>query len=405
MTVRLKARPLGVDVGSNPPTFDRRDTMEPRKEAEPVEEIGLASKHIDENTSCSKSEIGSAVVRRQAADPRAFEVQLPEEDEPHVVEQCRLPDGTVEIYCTCRESVDPDCGHVRAVQSLLNRLQEAAARRQSRGIRYSGIRTPLGCQVFVWEGGEMLPLDPRNDLRNHSPQGFEWGYQGSGPAQLALAMLADFTGDDGLALDCYQAFKQEVVALLPREEGRWEIGAGRIRQFLASKQKNQQYGQPETGSRDGAGGHNAVSEMIVNPVALAQSGSQLHETIFQYSGYFGCPSKCRLRWIKCQKAGQQKVVVIATELPENTGTSITNAAERLAAEVCRCFGIDPGELIFIEHHSATRNRRHSLRDRLHEERFDLVSFQVEGGTFKSPQWIPVKKELVESLIGRPLPPE
>jgi hypothetical protein len=32
------------------------------------------------------------------------------------------------------------------------------------------------------------PLDPRHDLYNHSPDGFEWGYHGSGPAQLALAL-------------------------------------------------------------------------------------------------------------------------------------------------------------------------------------------------------------------------
>ena len=38
---------------------------------------------------------------------------------------------------------------------------------------------------------DMEPLDPRLDLANHSPTGFEWGYGGSGPAQLALALLAD----------------------------------------------------------------------------------------------------------------------------------------------------------------------------------------------------------------------
>jgi len=29
-------------------------------------------------------------------------------------------------------------------------------------------------------------------LWNHSPDGFEWGYGGSGPAQLALAIYQDF---------------------------------------------------------------------------------------------------------------------------------------------------------------------------------------------------------------------
>lgn len=47
---------------------------------------------------------------------------------------------------------------------------------------------------------EPRPLEPRHDLRNHSPDGFEWGYSGSGPAQLALALAADVLGDDDRAV-------------------------------------------------------------------------------------------------------------------------------------------------------------------------------------------------------------
>jgi len=39
------------------------------------------------------------------------------------------------------------------------------------------------------------PLDPRLDLANHSPSGFAWGDGGSGPAQLAPAVLADLYGE------------------------------------------------------------------------------------------------------------------------------------------------------------------------------------------------------------------
>src|SRR6266699_893682 len=60
------------------------------------------------------------------------------------------------------------------------------------------------------------PLNPRLDLWNHSPDGFEWGYGGSGPAQLALALLADHLDDNQEALNLYQRFKWAVVAGLPR---------------------------------------------------------------------------------------------------------------------------------------------------------------------------------------------
>src|SRR5262249_10364987 len=50
-----------------------------------------------------------------------------------------------------------------------------------------------------------LPL--RLEVRAHSPTGFAWGYGGSGPAQLALALLVDATGDAETALQHYQTFK------------------------------------------------------------------------------------------------------------------------------------------------------------------------------------------------------
>lgn len=79
---------------------------------------------------------------------------------------------------------------------------------------YSGHRTENGCAVTVSDGHG---LDPRFDLRKHSLTGFEWGYGGSGPAQLALALAADVLGDDEAALDVYQRLKSRVVGRLPAD--------------------------------------------------------------------------------------------------------------------------------------------------------------------------------------------
>jgi hypothetical protein len=54
-------------------------------------------------------------------------------------------------------------------------------------------------------------------LDNHSPTGFEWGYGGSGPAQLALAILADALCDDRRAARLHQAFKWKVIARLDQD--------------------------------------------------------------------------------------------------------------------------------------------------------------------------------------------
>jgi hypothetical protein len=65
------------------------------------------------------------------------------------------------------------------------------------------------------------PLELRLDLGDHSPTGFEWGYGGSGPAQLALALLADALGDDALALRLHQRFKWKSIAPIPRDREWW----------------------------------------------------------------------------------------------------------------------------------------------------------------------------------------
>ena len=81
----------------------------------------------------------------------------------------------------------------------------------------SGHRKEDGCAVTVEDGTGSRGLDPRFDLRKHSLTGFEWGYGGSGPAQLALALAADVLGDDEAALDVYQRLKFRVVGRLPAD--------------------------------------------------------------------------------------------------------------------------------------------------------------------------------------------
>ncbi|AUX09921.1 hypothetical protein AArcSl_2298 [Halalkaliarchaeum desulfuricum] len=76
----------------------------------------------------------------------------------------------------------------------------------------------MGEEVEVTVDGE--PLDKRYDLLSANPTGFEFGYGGSGPAQLAIAILAH-AYDDEFACEWYQRFKREVVAQLP--EGGWVL--------------------------------------------------------------------------------------------------------------------------------------------------------------------------------------
>lgn len=90
-------------------------------------------------------------------------------------------------------------------------------------------RAADGSAVATFNGE---PLDPRLDLWNHSPTGFEWGYGGSGPAQLALAILAKYLGDDGLAVELHQPFKWRIVAPQPRDSG-WELTTNELKEIVA----------------------------------------------------------------------------------------------------------------------------------------------------------------------------
>lgn len=63
----------------------------------------------------------------------------------------------------------------------------------------------------VWLDGELLDPSESQRYNNHSPDGFNWGYGGSGPAQLALAIMLKITGKP----DNYQDFKWRVIAKIP----------------------------------------------------------------------------------------------------------------------------------------------------------------------------------------------
>lgn len=68
----------------------------------------------------------------------------------------------------------------------------------------------------VYIDGKRLDPTASQAVYNHSPDGFSWGYRGSGPAQLALAILLDVT-DAKRALELYQLFKEDIIAILDTE--------------------------------------------------------------------------------------------------------------------------------------------------------------------------------------------
>jgi hypothetical protein len=128
--------------------------------------------------------------------------------------------------------------------------------------RYRGHRTAEDLAVVLVDNGKTTARLQHH--RKHSPAGFEWGYLGSGPAELARCLIIDYLGDRAWCAACegtgitgpayrhgdtldpdqcwvcmgertafqpvvYQSLKFEVVAMWG---DRWELRADELSLFL-----------------------------------------------------------------------------------------------------------------------------------------------------------------------------
>lgn len=100
---------------------------------------------------------------------------------------------------------------------------------------YEGMRDPAqpdtAGDLIVLVNGQVLSPKPSQKLFNHSPDGWNWGYGGSGPAQLALGILLDYLGDGERAIALHQQFKSHFVARWP-QGGTWKVTGAEIDEWL-----------------------------------------------------------------------------------------------------------------------------------------------------------------------------
>jgi hypothetical protein len=94
---------------------------------------------------------------------------------------------------------------------------------------------PRVVRAYAIHEHESEPRRVRHHVR-HSPSGFEFGYEGSGPAELARCLLIDWFGAHDRADDpwadplpvSYQQFKREFIARVPQDLREFEITADAI---------------------------------------------------------------------------------------------------------------------------------------------------------------------------------
>lgn len=125
---------------------------------------------------------------------------------------------------------------------------------------------------------------------------------------------------------------------------------------------------------------------------------------YPYIGYGNRPAKCGLEVFRFSKFS----LVIATELEDNPGTSITNMAEHLATQVCKDLGLPASSLVWVEQYPACGP---SYDRNVVEEHWDLTRFQVDVGSanFQHPAWFRLSEEqlglLKVGVMPEDLPPK
>jgi hypothetical protein len=86
---------------------------------------------------------------------------------------------------------------------------------------YAGKRTIDGLVVTV----DGRPLGEHYDVKRFTKFGFERTYEGDSPQQLALAILADYLGDNARAIRLSEPFMKQIVADLDND---WQLTGAQI---------------------------------------------------------------------------------------------------------------------------------------------------------------------------------
>ncbi len=126
------------------------------------------------------------------------------------------------------------------------------------------------------------------------------------------------------------------------------------------------------------------------------SAKKTHDYIHHYRGYWSDGGRCRIR---IYREDGHAPVVICSQLPDNTNTSVTNMAEYLAAEIIEGRSL-PTPLVWIEHYPEHEGE---------VGEYSLVGFSsweseeaCLGGVWRyqlgSPRWTPLSLEGMETLL-------
>lgn len=138
---------------------------------------------------------------------------------------CSICKKTITDPESIRRGIGPDC--------WAKMQWEAEQRDRENEVLYIGFNDELRVG-FTAQGKRFTTI--QHIVVKHSPTGFAWGYGGSGPADLAFNTLLAFGEPIPSCYRLYQAFKEEIIAAIPKEGG--TISGDTIRHWIAQHATN-----------------------------------------------------------------------------------------------------------------------------------------------------------------------
>ena len=254
-----------------------------------------------------------------------------------------------------------------------------------------------------------LSLEESLRVRDHSPAGFNHGYQGSGPSQLALAVCLKLYPRQ-VAEVVYHFFKDDYIAGIPKEKEDVSISlnvpTNPMSYWDLEPILNWKYDEQWEGDQPSPEELAENERVKVKNERLQQKHDQAYQKTvelpgsirYEFKGLNSTASFCLLSIIQNYRG---KVLVIATDPGDKTdsGTSVTNAAEQLATQVCAEFKIPFAQLEWIERYvrTASIHQYQEGEDWNFEQTWDRVRFNVRGGKLVGPSWQPVDKAEINDI--------
>ena len=115
---------------------------------------------------------------------------------------------------------------------------------------------------------------------------------------------------------------------------------------------------------------------------------------FEYPNLGSGTTRC---YLQVYYQSGEPLIAVATELPDNDGTSVTNAIERIADLIREQFRVAHEDLIVIEHYL---ERGHVGGRAEYSELFSRVQFKLRGGLYRHARWTHLARAELEALIGQ-----